>query len=323
MTTQRSPLLFQANVTYLSQNNAFWSGPMNRIACFSATLALACCLWSASDAVALRIAIPNRSAAQQAIQADVIVVGKVTEVEKEMARATPFPGSKDQVEFHVGVVKISQKILGAKGLTTVRVGWQQVAPIPIGGPIRRPPIRQPIALTEGLEGCFLLNKHHDGDFYVLAQWGQPVDKKAADFNTQLETVKKVVKIFDDPTSALKAKDVAERQFAAAVLLQKYRMYPQYVVGEPKQQEISAELSKLIMQTIGEGDWTKFEQKDGIPLGPQNLFGMLAIQPGKDGFNPPMFKPGQQDFAKVYADYVTKWIKDNAENYRIKRYVAGK
>jgi hypothetical protein len=279
---------------------------------------------------AVAIMIQNRPAAQQAIQADVIVVGKVTEVEKEMSKATPFAASKDQVDYRVGVVKISESILGAKGLTTVRVGWQPAAANPIGGPIGRPiggpirrPIRQPITLTVGQEGCFLLNKHHDGDFYVLSQWGQPVDKKAADFGKQVEAVKKIVKILNDPTAALKTKDLADRQFAAGVLIQKYRSYPQNVVGQPKLEDVSEEQSKLMMQTIAEMDWSKNEQKHGIFIGAQNMFGMLAIQPGQDGFNPPMFQQNQQDFAKVYGDYVMKWVKDNAEKYRIKRYVAGK
>src|SRR6516165_2966720 len=121
-----------------------------------ATLTSAVLLATATQVKALRIAVPQSNPTQQAIQAEVIVVGKVNEIEKEMSQATQFPGNPMKVDYHVGVIKISENIVGAKGLTTIRVGFlpaPKVQPGPVGGPaiqpIRRPPFVQQVVLTEG------------------------------------------------------------------------------------------------------------------------------------------------------------------------------
>jgi hypothetical protein len=297
--------------------------PMRRVVPFAVgALMLA---W-ALPAAARAIAIQNRTPAQQAMQAEVIVAGKVSEIEKEMSKATQFPGAQEKVDYHVGVIKIADNIAGAKGLTTIRVGFLPAPkgdPGPVGGPIRRPPFRQPQAtLSDGQEGVFFLTKHHDGDFYIMQQFGLPLDKKAADYDKQLETVKRIIKIVEDPAAALKVKDAAERQFAAVLLVQKYRTYPQNAGNkQPKQEEIPADQSKQILQAMAEMEWNKFEQKEGFPVSVQNMFGMLGIQPGQHGFDPPKFQPGQNDYAEVYAKYVKGWLNDNAEKYRIQKWVA--
>jgi hypothetical protein len=297
-------------------------------------LAVAFVLSFAIQAKAVAVAIQNRTPTQQAMQADIIVVGKVTAIEKEMSKATQFPGAKDKVDYLVGVVKIGENIQSAKGLTTIRVGWQNVQNPglignpggPVKGPIRPPIRRAPQAtLTEGQEACFFLSKHHDGDFYIMMQWGIPLDRKTADFDKQLDSVKKIVKIIDDPVSGLKTKDAAERQFAACMLLQRYRTYPTNVgtKGQPRQEEIPAEISSLILKTMSEMEWGKFESREGLNIGVQNMFGFLGIQPGQFGFNPPKFTPNQSDFAKLYGEYVIKWIKENSDKYRIQKWAAAK
>jgi hypothetical protein len=306
---------------------------MRRTRCLAIlTLAGIAPLVASAKANAVAIMLPQSNPTQQAIQADVIVVGKVTEIEKEMSQASPFQGAQNKVDYHVGVIKISDSILGAKGLTTIRVGYLPAPKIqlgPIGGPalaiqpIRRPPIRQQqVTLTEGQEGCFFLFKHHDGDFYTMQNFSLPLDKKVADFDKKLDGVKKVVKMIDDPMSGLKAKDAADRQEAAHILIQRYRSYPPNVgAKQPKQDDIAADQSKLILQIMSEMEWGKFEQKDGFSIGVQNMFGMLGIQQGQQGFNPPKFQPGQNDYGKVYGEYVMKWIKDNSDKYHIQKWVA--
>jgi len=293
--------------------------------------ACAILLANVAPAKALRVAMPNRTPAQQAMTAEVIIVGKVTEIEKEMTKATPGVGVKDKIDYHVGVIKISESIQGAKGLTTVRVGWQ---PTPkLGGPVpdlqpavqqlpvRRPPFQQQQAfLTEGQEGCFFLTKHHDGDFYVMQQAGMPLDKKVADFEKQMTSVKKVMKVFEDPKTALKAKDASDRQFAANMLIQKYRNYPQVNTPNAKvvQEGIDAEESKLILETLSAMEWGKV---DANGQGLQNIWYQIGIQP-KDGFVQPKFVQGQ-DFNKIMGEAVSKWLKDNAEKYRIQRWTVAK
>src|SRR5688500_3862194 len=108
---------------------------MRRKAILSLAAACTILLANVSSAKALRVAVPNRNPAQQAMTAEVIVVGKVIEIEKEMTKATIAPTVKDKTDYHVGVIKISESIQGAKGLTTIRVGWQAGAqPGPLGGP---------------------------------------------------------------------------------------------------------------------------------------------------------------------------------------------
>jgi hypothetical protein len=304
---------------------------MRQMSYIAVALTLAAALASTASAKAVAVMIPNRPTPQQAITADVVVVGKVTEIEMEMTQASQFPGQPNKVDYQVAVLKITENLHGAKGLTNLRVGFlpapklaPDAAPGPIGGPIRRP-IRRPfqtVTLTEGQEGCFCLTKHHDGDFYVLSPQGQPLDKKAADFDKQLDQVKKIVRTLDEPLASLKAKDPADRQLAAHVLVQKYRMYPPNAGNkQPTQQDIPSEESKLILQTMAEMDWNKLDPQGGPSV--QTMFSMLQIPQGQHGFTPPKFQPGQQDYAKVYGDFVMKWIKDNTEKYHIQKWVVAK
>jgi hypothetical protein len=313
---------------------------MRRTTALTAAAACAILLASVAPAKALRVAMPNRTPAQQAMTAEVIVVGKVVEIEKEMTKATSNPGVKDKVDYQVAVVKISEAIQGAKGLTTIRVGWMptprlggpgapdalQPAVQPAIQPIGRPPFRQPQAsLTDGQEGCFFLSKHHDGDFYVMQSMGMPLDKKAADFDKQLDTVKKVMKTFAAPVEALKAADEKDRVLAAWMLIQKYRIQPVNQTGKPlKQTEISAEESKLILDIIAKVEWQKFDPTIGTSG--QQMFGYLGVNPGQHGFNPPKFDPKNPDHAQnyaktIYPEAVKKWLEENRDKYRIQRWVA--
>lgn len=301
---------------------------MRRKTALTAAAACVILLASVAPAKALRVAMPNRTPAQQAMTAEVVIVGKVVEIEKEMTKASSNPGVKDKVDYHVAVVKISEAVQGAKGLTSIRVGWM---PSPrLGGPapdvqiqpVRRPPLQQAqVSLTEGQEGCFFLSKHHDGDFYVMQQWGSPLDKKAADFDKQLTSVKKLMKAFEDPKTALKAKDAAERQFTACMLIQKYRTYPQVNTPNAKvvQEPIDAEESKLILQALSEMEWGKFDPATGTGL--QNVWYQIGAQP-KDGWTQPKVVQGQ-NFQQVMGAAVSKWLKENAEKYRIQRHVIAK
>ena len=91
-------------------------------------------------------------------------------------------------------------------MTQFRVGFPDGAgsvPQPAGRPgvaVRPLPARfAPVALAAGMEGCFFLNPHHDGDFYVIASngMGAPLNKKDENYAKQLEEIKKVAKIIAD------------------------------------------------------------------------------------------------------------------------------
>src|SRR5262245_6716279 len=66
---------------------------------------------------------PPPPISQRVAQAPVVVVGKVTAIEDKTVSATPYPGVKEKSEYHVAVVKIEDALVGAKGLTHIKVGF--------------------------------------------------------------------------------------------------------------------------------------------------------------------------------------------------------
>src|SRR5262249_26042305 len=142
--------------------------------------------------------------------AKVIVVGKVVEIEKKTVQAKPFPGAEEKSEFQVAVVEIKDAIQGAKGLTHVRIAFLPAPKGPVGGPIR-PGIRRAPALqlTKGLEACFFLTPHFEETFHLIPNVTPPMDSKAENFKKELEEVKRIAKLLDDPKASLKSKNAAD------------------------------------------------------------------------------------------------------------------
>ena len=81
---------------------------------------------SVSPAFGLMIAM--RSPAQSAASAEVVVVGKVTAIEKESVEAQPFPNAPNKVSYKVAVVKIETNLAGAANTTHVKIGFVPPAP---------------------------------------------------------------------------------------------------------------------------------------------------------------------------------------------------
>jgi len=289
-----------------------------------------------AEAKALRIALPPKPA-MQAVQADVIVLGKVIEVEKDAVEATQVKGApkEQKVSYKIAVVKIEDPLVGARGLTQLRVGFPADAPAVGGGEpvdgiklqpaIARRPIRGgfggPVALTAGMEGVFLLAPHHDGDFYVLVNNAAPLLKKDEGYAKELESIKKIAASIDDPVTALKAKDKADRIAAAQTILTRYRGRP--VAGKFVEEDVPAEENKLLVQAVTEMTW--------IPEGndytkPSRSAVWYFLQAEKLGFKPPVFKqpaPGapQPDFNKQWEELTTAFLKDNADKIKIKKMVS--
>src|SRR5262249_1133208 len=122
------------------------------------------CIGTASPAQALKVRmspLPERVA-----QADAVVVGKGTDIEKKNVAAKPFPEAEEKMEYQVAVIEIKDGIVGAKGLTHLRVAFIPMqegdAPRPV---VRRGPV---MTLTKGQEGCFFLQQHFEENFYVMS-----------------------------------------------------------------------------------------------------------------------------------------------------------
>jgi hypothetical protein len=290
-----------------------------------------------AEAKALMIAAPQKPSILAA-QADVVVIGKVVEVEKDTVEATPFKGApKEQKQaYKIAVVKIEESIIGGKGLTQFRVGFPEgaAAPRPVpalpggGGVVGRPlPARVPVVgLSAGQEGCFFLSQHHDGEFYIVASNGMaaPLDKKAKNYDKLLEEVKKVAKAIDDPVAALKSKALEDRFEAAYVILQRYQVNR----GNGATREaIPAEENKLIVALLRELPWQPMDTRPRTgsdPVPPSRSAIWYMINPQEQGFKQPKAPPrkaGQPlvNFNKMMDEATTAFLKDNGDKIKIKGY----
>jgi hypothetical protein len=274
------------------------------------------------SASAFRVMLPPPTIAQRVVTADTIVVGKVTSIEEMTVKAEQFPGLKQTAEYRIAVVKIDQAIVGASGLTHLKVGF--LAPVAVkpgapGGPVRpgfpRPLAPQDITLVKGQDACLFLKQHHKESFYVASSMqGSLIDRKALNFGKDLAEIKRIAKLLDDPMAGLKARSAAERFQTAALLVQRYRSFQ----AGNKQEPISAEESKLILDAIAGGNWNVQPiVRPGAPVvvTPLSVFNQLGLQP-QDGWTPP------RDFRQVPAA-ARAWLKANAATYRIQRFVAEK
>ena len=298
-------------------------------------------LTSTARAKAIAIAVPQTPAAQAA-NADAIVIGKVTEVEAEPVEATAFPGAdKDaKMSFKVAVVKVDTALLGGGGVTRFRVGFPADAPpatkpgepqppggpLPAGGRLRRPGRgATAVALTAGTEGCFVLTRHHEGDFYTLV--GPPLLKGADNYSKELDRVKVVVKAIDDPVAALKAKTIEDRFRAAHAILQRYVTTRGLRPGRPADREpIPDEENKLIVALLKELPWMPQDPTPGADgeVPPSRSALWYLANPADFGYKDPVF-PAQAagappvDYNKIMDEATTKFLTEHADKIKIKRW----
>jgi len=274
-----------------------------------------------SAAFGLAIAIQQPApVGQRVARADATVVGTVTGIDEKTVAAPQYPGATDKAEYYVATVKVADDINGAKGLTHIKVAYlappKEAQPgDPRIRPIRRP-IQMPPTLTKGQEGLLFLKKHHSENFYIMVHFDDLVDSKAADYKAGVDEAKKATKVLENPVKSLKVDSKEDRFTAVGMLLSRYRTAP--IGTDPsklKQEEIPAEESKLIMTALADADWT---QQGGGPRGfqagftnPMICFGALGVTE-KDGFK----FDGQGNYQEV----VKSWVKDNADKYRIKKFV---
>jgi hypothetical protein len=236
-----------------------------------------------SSALARRIApppIPDRVA-----RADCVVIGKVTAIEDKTVKTAALG------ELSVAVVKIDNGLLGAKGLTHVKVGFQ------------------PGGLMQGQEACFFLTKV-PGETFFTAQNFIDIIRKAegTDFGQETSVVKRCAGLLDEPMKGLQAKDAGERLLTASLLIGRYRTARS---APAKQEPIDAAESKLILETLAEADWNRFDPV--LRTQPATLFLRLGLTPA-EGWKQPT------DFQQIQPA-AKEWLKANADRYRIKRFVS--
>lgn len=274
--------------------------------------------------------------AQRAIGANVVVVGKVTAIEKDVVEVLPFPNAPNKIPFKVAVVKIETGLIGADNITHVKIGFVATAqsnpnaPQP-GGGVPRP--RGPLAaveLKEGQEMMFFLTKHPTGEFFVTPGMSPPVDVKTEQGKKDLEAVKKIAAVLADPMKGLKSDKADVRAESAVIMAMKYRAYPNGA-AEVDQVAIDADESKLILKGLTEAKWNNNVRP--VPgaqaVAPNALQAFYAIGLNeKDGWKQPAFPRPQQgqppiDYGAIQKKAFTEWLEGPGKDYTIKKMVAKK
>ncbi len=292
-------------------------------------------LLAALPAPALRIAFfPPQ---QRALQAEVVIVGKVTAIEKDTVDLPVAPGAPDKVAHKIAVVRIVDNLIGASDLTHLKIAFvpqntAEAPPPPADGlprrPIARPPIRpgfQLPNLKEGDEFLFFLTKHPAGAYYFMPGMHPPIAIKDESARKDVQTIKRIAAVLADPAKALTNGKPAARAEAAVILTLKYRATPMFA-NQVDQVPISAEESRLILQALAAADWST-PQNGGEPpaFQPVQAFYALGLGPN-DGWNPPKVvppQPGQPpvDFNKLLHKSFVEWLQGPGKGYRIKKFVA--
>jgi hypothetical protein len=256
---------------------------------------------------------------ERAFYARVVIVGKVTTIEKETVDAIPYPGTKDKVAYKVAVVKVETNLAGAAGVTHIKLGFiPPVKPDPKAKRPVRPDWRPEI--KEGQEMLFFLTKHPEAGFYEFSYFTQPVDSKVANYKAAVESVTKALAIVADPMKALKAEKAEDRLNAAVVLIARYRNGPIGLAeDEVEQVPLAADENKLILKALAESDW-KYDPQ-GVGLG--GFYGLYFL--GIDetvGWKVPVAKPGEE-FAETTRKAFAAWLDGPGKDYRIKKVVLKK
>jgi hypothetical protein len=281
--------------------------------------ACAALLLAAAPARALVILPPP--IALRVAQSSTVVVGKVESIEDKTVAAKRNPNDNDKAEYQIAVVKIEAPILGAKGITHVRVGFLPPPPVRPGGGIR-PPISnvRPFSLVKDQEVLLFLHPHFDGNFLTGTNSFDVVDKQGnANFEKEVAEAKTAGKLLADPTAGLKSDKQDDRYLTAAMLITQYRT-KHIGAPEPRTEAVDAQTSKLVLSALAEANWAG--PTPGNPrLMPQSLFNQLGVT-DKNGFTPPtkeVMGQKQVDYQQLPA-YTQQWLKDNAGKYRIQRFV---
>jgi hypothetical protein len=279
---------------------------MPRLAhCASATffvLALLSTTGQAKRLMPIAPSIPNRVAA-----AETIVLGKVDRIEGQSVEVSESPHEKEKKEYFVAMVRIEEAVKGAVGLTDLKVAFPAMPAnsknIPNGGDDYR------LQLETNQEVCLFLKPHHSGKFLVAACYYPSFDKKDTNFEKNWKWTQQCGKLLANPEKGLQAKDSDERFLTAAMLILQYRTRQFMPKADAKEEPIPANQSQLILQALAEANWEKPKEDLGYEMRPESLFSRLNLTP-KDGWN-----------QAVTSDAAKKWLKENAERYRIKRFLA--
>jgi hypothetical protein len=248
---------------------------------------------------------PWKGGQAQPTELDVIVIGRVVDIEPRTVTVLDYKAAPKEFKstYTVAGVAIDERILGAAGITRVRVGFLAEG--------------APSVLTNDMEGCFSLSRHPTADFYVLVS--RPAEK-GDKYESELARLKKVALAISDPVAALKAEDLQDRFDAALYLSFRYQSPRFSMDREP----IPEEENKLILKLLEELPWNPpgvvVDNPNEPPL-PHRSFLWYKFDMGQFGYTESDFPDDPPiDGRKFMEDYTTKFMKDNADKIRLTRYV---
>jgi hypothetical protein len=260
-----------------------------------------------------------------AVSSQVVVVGKVTSVPKDLVEApSPFPdgvegaaGEKVTHKYKVAVVTVQTGLSGADGLKEVKVG----VPQPKAD-------KKVVELKAGQQLLFFLTKHPKADLYLLPFYinsiPAPIDVTTADGKKALADARRGLAIAADPLKALKSEKAEVRVEAAVLLALKCYASPEYGI-EADKVPVDAEESKLILRGLAEGEWKKIgDNTTTVRLdNPYHAFELIPFNDHAPFPDPLRTVPPGADYAAHAKALFVKWLAGPGKDFRLTKYVAKK
>jgi hypothetical protein len=261
---------------------------------------------------------PMPSPIERAFMAPVVIVGKVTKIEKDTVDAPRFIGVENKEPHKIAVVKIETNLAGAAGITHLRIGYiQPQKPDP---KTERPWRVDPTAIDpkEGDEILFFLVKNPKAPFHTIPILAPPVEAKSAEYKATVEGVTRALVVIADPAKALKTEKADDRFRAAVTLILRYTSVS-HGTGEAEAVPIGAEENRVILNALAEGDW----KLDPAGASPNPFIALYRLGLGEaEGWKQPLAKPGEE-YSETTRKAFAAWLKGPGKDYRIKKYVSKK
>ena len=185
--------------------------------------------------------------------ADLIVIAKVVDVEKEPSRPLHVMAPSQRKDLYVGSLDISEVIHGDKALKSakaaapfyyVTIDYEKILNGRKDVSVKHAPALR--TFKNGREGLFFLQWSPVHKLYLLASDPLFVDKDDPVYGAELERTRYFAKLLADPKAHLQGKDEKDRTATAALLIHHYR-WPR--VWGNAETEIDAEESKLILGAL--------------------------------------------------------------------------
>jgi hypothetical protein len=242
--------------------------------------------------------------------ADCVVVGKVAALEEKPAFAAAFPGAPQKNEYRIAVVTIKERLVGARGLTSVRVSFH-----PVQGNNYKRRFYQ-VNLKAGQHVCLLLRRHFEENFYLATNYYDVLVLPQQGVLQELNQIRQYAGLLARPEAGLKSKTAEERFLTAALLITRYRNSRRFAGQKVQTEAIDARQSQRLLAVLAEVDWNK--PRAFGEISPQQVFFQLGLTK-QDGWDPPQVVQSANEIANA----ARAWLKKHGDSYRIKRFVAGK